>query len=285
MRGNMRKVNCLLAILLLMAAMLPVISGAEEVKQEEKPTGELAVSTLSGYIWRGQELTRSSVVVQPSATIAYKDFSFNVWGNLDTKPYSAVAADYGGKYTETDFTVSYTKKLGIFQVTPGYIYYALGAPYSGAVAPLDSQEVFVTVGLNTLLSPTLTAYKEIDHYHQWYFLLGVSHALELSKMVSLKLAATASYLKSEDEATYARYDSNSLATTDKYNNFHDGTISVSLPVALSKALTVTPTVSYVFPLCDDAKYEMKGRGLQGAVSPSDRNSSFFYGGVNLSFTF
>ena len=285
MKKNRKKVIYLLAILLLIAAMLPDISLAEEVKTEGKATGELSVSALSSYIWRGQEFTRNSIVVQPSATISYKGFNFNAWGNLDTKPYSLAADNYAGKYTETDLTLSYSKVLGIVQVGCGYIYYALGAPYSGAAAPLDSQEIFVTVGLNTLLSPTLTAYKEIDHYHQWYFLLGVSHTFALHEKVGLKVAATASYLKSEDEGTYSKYDSNSVAITEKYNNFHDGTVSISIPVAITKNLTVTPTASYVFALGDDAKYEMKGRGLQGVSSPADRDSSFLYGGVTVSFTF
>jgi hypothetical protein len=163
--------------------------------------------------------------------------------------------------------------------------YALGAPFAGGTAPLDSQELFVTLGLDTILSPTLTVYKEIDHYHQWYFLLGASHTIEFNKMISLKLAASASYLISTDETTYAKFDSNALPTTDKYSNFHDGTVSASLPIAVYKTLSVTPTISYVFPLCNDAKYEMQGRGLQGAANPSDRSSSFLYGGVTASFTF
>ena len=77
------------------------------------------------------------------------------------------------------------------------IYYALGAPNAGAAKPLDSEEIFVTIGLNTLLSPTLTAYKEIDHYHQYSSLLRVSHTLELNKTISLKLSGSASYLFSE----------------------------------------------------------------------------------------
>jgi len=263
------------------ANLEPVKAGPEE----DKVTGELDLSVLSAYIWRGYEQTRNSVVVQPAATVSYKGFSLNVWGNLDTKPYSATNANYGAKYTETDYTISYSKKFGIVQVTPGYIYYALGAPYAGGTAPLDSQEVFLTVGLDTILSPTLTVYKEIDHYHQWYFLLGASHTSEFNKTISLKLAATASYLISGDENTYAKYDSNALPTSDKYNNFHDGTVSVSLPITAYKTFIVTPTISYVFPLCDDAKYEMKGRGLQGVTNPTDRSSSFLYGGVTFSFTF
>ena len=217
------------------------------VPEEDKVTGEIDLSVLSAYIWRGQELSRDSVVVQPAVTASYKGFSVNVWGNLDTRPYSAADAKYAANYTETDYTISYSKKFGILQVTPGYIYYGLGAPYAGGTAPLDSQELFVTLGLDTILSPTLTAYKEIDHYRQWYFLLGVSHVFEFNKIVSLKLAASASYLLSTDETTYAKYDSNSLPTTDKYNNFHDGTVSVSLPIAVYKKFTITPEIFFFFP--------------------------------------
>src|SRR5271157_2570499 len=232
------------------------------VQEEDKVTGEIDLSVLSAYIWRGQELSRDSVVVQPAVTVSYKGFSLNVWGNLDTRPYSAADAKYAANYTETDYTISYSKKFGILMVTPGYIYYGLGAPYAGGTAPPDSQELFLTLGLDTILQPKLTAYKEIDHYHQWYFLMGVSHTIEFNKIISLKLAASASYLLSTDETTYAKYDNNSLATTDKFNNFHDGTATVSVHIVVYKTLSVTPIISYVFPLCDDARYEMKARGLQ-----------------------
>jgi hypothetical protein len=294
MKVNMKKLLSVFAVLYMLIAALPFVCFADEPKQEakqeqkqegDKVTGGLDLSVLSAYIWRGQELSRHSIVVQPSATLSYKGFTANVWGNLDTRPYSAGDAGYAGNFTETDITLSYSRKFGIVQAGAGYIYYALSAPYSGAPDPLDSQEVFVTVGLDTILQPTFTAYKEIDHYHQWYFLLGVSHLFEFNKIVSLKLAASASYLLSTDETTYAKYDGNALATTDKYNNFHDGTVSVSLPLAVYKSLTITPTVSYVFPLSNDARYEMKGRGLQGAASPSDRDSAFLYGGITMSFAF
>lgn len=314
MKNTVQKIITLTLLLLFIVA-LPTFSQAEEQKppqakpeqkapeqktselkapeqkaaEEDKVTGEIDLSVLSAYIWRGYEQTRDSVVIQPAATVSYKGFSLNVWGNLDTKPYASDNSKYGAKYTETDYTLSYTKKFGILQVTPGYIYYALGAPNAGAQAPQDSQEVFLTLGLDTILSPTLTAYKEIDHYHQWYFLLGISHTFEFNKIVSLKLAATASYLKGEEineSGQYAKFDSNSQKTTEKYNNFHDGTVSVSLPVTVYKTFVVTPTASYVFPLCDDARYEMKAFGKRGPTgTEANRDSSYLYGGVTLSFTF
>jgi len=287
--GNHPKKIIMIILLLFVIAALPVISRAEEQSQqkpeESKVTGEIGLSALSAYIWRGQELTRHSVVVQPAVTVSYNGFALNVWGNLDTRPYSAGEAKYASQQTETDYILSYSRKFGILQITPGYIYYALEAPYSGATDPLDSQEIFLSLGVDTILQPTLTAYKEIDHYHQWYFLLGVSHTFAFNKVVSLKLSTSASYLLSTDETTYAKYDSDSLVTTEKFNNFHDGTVTISLPLAVYKTLTVTPTIPYVFPLSDDARYEMRARSAQGSAVPCDKDSEYIYGGVTLSYTF
>ncbi len=265
---------------------------------EEKPTGDFTVAAISQYIWRGYELSRNSIVVQPSATIGYKGFSANVWGNLDTRPYYAGtgSTSYASTWNETDLTLSYTKTLGLFNLGAGYIYYALGPLNKDAPDRADAQEFFATVSLNTILSPTLTAYKEVDHYRNWYFLLGVSHAFEFNKMVSLKLAASASYLLSTyADATlfnagagyggYPKFDGNSQATDDKFSNFHDGNVTISLPIKATGYITITPTISYVFPLSDDAKYEMKGSGMKGTATNSDRDSSFIYGGLAASFSF
>jgi hypothetical protein len=46
-----------------------------------------------------------------------------------------------------------------------------------------------------------------------------------------------------------------------------------------KYLTIAPTVSWVFPLCDDAKNEMKGRSKDG------QQDNFLYGGINVTFAF
>ncbi|SEM49691.1 protein of unknown function (Gcw_chp) [Syntrophus gentianae] len=273
----------LLLVSLLVSGLL-CLSVVPLFAEEEKPTGDFSVSALSKYVWRGQELSRDSVVIQPSMTVGYKGFAVNVWGNLDTDPYVASYKDDSENWTETDVTLSYSKTLGLFNLGAGYIYYGLAGSSENGTDIHDSQEIYVSLGLNTLLSPTLTVYKEIDYYHQWYFLLGISHTFELSKMVSLKLAATASYLLSEDEETYPEYNDDAEPTKDKFSNFHDGTLTASLPIKASQYVTVTPLISYVFPLSGDAKDEMKGRGLT-TEKPSDRDSSFLYGGVTVSFTF
>jgi hypothetical protein len=266
--------------------------------EEEKPTGDFTVGAMSQYFWRGYELSRNSGVVQPSITVGYKGFSANLWGNLDTKPYFSGATDpnYQSTLNEMDFTLSYTKTIGLLNVGGGYIYYGLGALNKDAPKRADAQELFITASLNTILSPALTVYKEIDHYRNWYFLLSLAHTFELNKMFALKLEATASYLQSTyaDAALfnagagyggYPKFNGSTQATNDNFNNFHDGKFTVSLPIKATRYLSITPAISYIFPLSDDAKNEMKGQGMKGAALPSDRDSAFIIGGLLVSFTF
>jgi len=211
--GYSRKVGVLVILTLAALAIQVVPLWA----QEEKPTGDLTAAVLNQYIWRGYEMSRSSVVIQPSMTIGYKGFTANLWGNLDTKAYSSTSASYSGTWNETDLTLSYSKALGLFTVGGGYIYYSLASLNKDAADRNDSQELFASVSLNTLLSPTLTVYKEIDHYRNWYFLLGIYHVVELNKMLSLKLAASAGYLMSTDAETYPKFNSSAAATTGGRN--------------------------------------------------------------------
>jgi hypothetical protein len=279
--GYLRKI-CVLVFIVLTALVVP---DAPLRAEEEKPSGDFTTAVLNQYVWRGYELSRNSIVIQPSMTIGYNGFTANIWGNLDTKPYSPASASYPGAWNETDLTLSYSKTLGLFTVGGGYIYCSLASMNKDSADRNDSQELFATLSLNTLLSPTVTLYKEIDHYRNWYFLLGISHVVEFNKTVSLKLAASTSYLLSTDADTYPKFDSNAAATTNKFSNFHDGTVSASLPIKATDRITITPMLSYIFPLTGDAKDEMKGLGLKGTTLPTERDSAFIVGGVTASFAF
>ncbi len=236
--------------------------------EEEKPTADLTVSALSQYIWRGQELSQDSMVIQPSMTIEYMGFGFNLWGNLDTETVS----EDTNNWNETDMTLYYGTSFGPVGVTGGYIYYAL----DGA---LDSQEFFVSVSLDTLLSPTVTVYREFAHYPSWYITAEVSHSFALPYDMSLDVGAVASYLVSDDDSDYPEIGGNGNPTGDEFNNLHDGTISAALNIPVSNYVTVTPQVYWTFPLSDDASDEMEWRSVDGD------DDNFFYGGVSVSFSF
>ncbi len=220
----------------LTAITLTLASGVSWA-QEEKPTADLTVAALSQYIWRGQELSQDSVVLQPSMTVEYMGLGFNLWGNLDTDNY----ADDTNNWNETDMTLSYSTSVGMVSLEGGYIYYAL----DGA---LDSQEIYASVGLDTLLSPTLTVYREIGHYPSWYITADISHSIELPQGMSLDLEALVAYLASDDSDAYPEIDGRHNPTGDEFNNFHEGTISAALNIPVGQYVTVTPQVYWTFAL-------------------------------------
>ncbi len=274
-----------LSLIILAVTAVLAFSSAPLIAEEAKPTGDFTTAVLNQYIWRGYELSRHSIVIQPSMTVGYRGFSVNLWGNLDTKPYSPANASYASAWNETDFVLAYAKTMGLFTIGGSYAYYSLASLNKDAQDRPDAQELSATVSLNTLLTPTLSVYKEIDHYRNWYVLLGLSHVFELNPTVSLKLAGTASYLLSTDADTYPKFDGSSQPTSEKFRNFHDGTVSASMPIKATSFITVTPMVSYIFPLSRDAKDEMKAFGMKGSATPAERDSSFIVGGVTVSFTF
>jgi hypothetical protein len=257
-----RIVNAILLLLLGLASVTPALA------EEEKPTANASVAFLSQYIWRGQELSHHSLVIQPSMTVSYLGASANVWSNLDTDYY----VEDSNSLNETDLTLSYSHNLGSVNLTGGYIYYGLDS------VP-DAQEVFLTAALNILLQPTLTVYREFSHYHDWYIAGGIGHSFTLPYKMTLDLRAQAAYLLSESKSAYPEFDSEGNPKDEKFNNFHDGTLTAALNVPAGKYFTVSPQISYTFPLSGDASDEMKARSVNG------NDDQFIYGGLVVSFAF
>ena len=102
-------------------------------------------------------------------TVGYKGFTANLWGNLDTKPYSPARHVLRERLERNGFDHLLRQNAGLFTVGGGYAYYSLASLNKDAPDRADAQELFATVSLNTLLSPTLTVYKEIDHYRNGIF--------------------------------------------------------------------------------------------------------------------
>ena len=234
--------------------------------EEDKPTANLTVGAYSQYIWRGFELSKDSIVVQPSMTVGYKGFSANLWGNLDTNQYSTTANETNN-WNETDMTLAYGWEMGPVALSVGYIYYSLDAAE-------DSQEFFASAALNTLLKPTLTVYRDTDYAPGWYTTLGVSHSFLVKDDITLDLGGQVSYLKASSSSPYKEAD-----LVSNYSNFHDGVLSVGLTVPVNKYITVAPKLSYTFALSNDAQDLMK------RYSKNGNDDSFVYGGVAVSMAF
>jgi len=234
-------------------SLIMLVSTASAVMAEDKPEADLTIGAYSQYIWRGWELSQDSVVLQPSMTVSYKGFAFNIWGNMDTNYYATDT----GNWNETDVTISYDGSAGKVGYGVGLIYYGLE---DGAE---DSQEVYASVSLDTLLAPTLTVYNDISNYQGWYATLGIGHSIPVAEGVSLDLGAQIGYLDDEDT----------------YNEFHDGLLSVSMSIPVGEYISVTPELYYSFALTSDSETVIKGASVDGD------DDSFLYGGISTSFAF
>ncbi len=219
---------------------------------ESPYSADLSIGVYSQYIWRGFELSKDSAVIQPSMTIAYDGFAFNLWGNLDTDQEGLDE----GNWNETDMTLSYDGSAGMVGYGVGLIYYAL----DGAD---DTMELYGSVSLSTILSPTLAIYRDFDNYPGWYATLGVSHSFSFTDEIALDLGAQVGYLDDDND----------------YSEFHDGQLSASISIPLTENVTLTPELYYSFALSSEAEDLIESASFDGD------DSSFIYGGISLSFAF
>ena len=235
-------------------------------EEEERPTISADAAFLSKYIWRGYELSKDSLVIQPSITAGYKGFNLNLWGNLDTDLYGYDDA----KWNETDMTVSYDHSFGPVGVGVGYIYYALDGID-------DTQEFYLSVGGDVLLAPTLTIYWDVDEAPGWYFDLGISHSFDLPHEITLDLAGSIGYYISENDGI-VDYDNNMNPETSRFQNFQNGLISVGMTIPFYKYFSVVPMIAYSFPLGNAADNMLKATSLSNSAS-------HVFGGITLSMAF
>jgi hypothetical protein len=239
----------------------------------DKPTADLSMDALSKYVWRGFELSQDSMVLQPSMTIGYKGFSANLWGSLDTDS----STENTNSWTETDMTLAYDWSMGTVDLSGGYIYYGLEGN--------DSQEIYLSAALNTVLTPTLSIYRDYDSFPGWYITLGVSHSVPIKDNIALDLGAQIGYLSADDASTYGEVINGAQSTTEAYSDFHDGLLTASVTFPLNDYISVTPEINYSFPLTSDASDLIEVTSLDFNGTMGSGNDNFLYGGINIDLTF
>ena len=186
----------MILLLLVVFVCVPVFSvfGEEPQKAEEaKVTGSGALGVYNQYIFRGYEIGKSGLVIQPSLTASYKGFSASFWGNIDTNQRSTKTADFSSEsmdhkkgWNETDLTLSYTYPIGKLSLTGGYIYY--NTKYA-----VETEEVFGTIAYDIISKPSLSIYRDIANYPGTYLNLSFAHSFPIVKDMTLDLGASFGY--------------------------------------------------------------------------------------------
>lgn len=253
----MKNVTLSIIAVMIMALWAPALPAAET-------SGSASVDFLSQYVWRGQQLS-DEMVIQPSVGITYGGFGANLWANYDTDT---------NEHNETDLTLNFSNTVDKLSYDAGYIYYALdGSGDDGSGN--DTQEIYLTLGYDVILSPSITVYYDFDEGDGAFIVASVGHSFGLPHNLSLDLGASASY----------NVDNLVMGTDedgDEFSDFYNGSLSASLSIPVTDAISVTPLIAYSFPLSNDAEDVLED--IAEAVT-DDRDADVVYGGVNISLSF
>ncbi|MFC1761864.1 hypothetical protein ACFL6U_07260 [Planctomycetota bacterium] len=215
----MMKGKKLLVLLVLAASSASVIAAELDV--------ELGADIFDKYVWRGQQVGNQGVI-QPSATIGTKGYSFNVWGNMPMTKNDASGQAWN--FQELDYTLDYSGTYEGFNYSAGYIYYTYPR-----TSDTTAQEIYGAVGMDTFLSPTLSIYKGTYGVSGFYINLAAEHSLELTETLSLDLASSLGW---GDNQYNKSYFSGAPA------GLNDLVLSAALPVDVG-GVTLVPSLSYV----------------------------------------
>ncbi len=234
-------------LLIMLLAAVITIGCASSYAVAAATSGSASVGIYSSYMWRGFEL-HEDVAIQPSVGITYGGFGANLWSDVNADT---------GEITETDVTVNYAFSKDMFGFDIGYIFYGLEGID-------ETQELYVAVSYDTLLSPSLTLYYDFDEGDGAFIVASVGHDVAVNKDIAVSLGASMSY---NAESEYAIGD---------YSALHNGEISVSTSIPVYEAISISPMLAYSFSLSDDA---------EEALENADGDSNFFYGGASVSLSF
>lgn len=247
-------------------------------KEEPKVTGSASVGFMNKYVFRGYELSKDSLIIQPSISASYRGFTAALWGNLDTSqtPTQNFIPDSPDRmsWNETDLTLSYTYVWDKWSFTGGYIYY--GTEYAE-----QTQELFLSVAYDIITKPVLTIYRDIDSYSGTYFNLALSHSLPVYKEITLDLGASFGYFAGSGGYWKTYESSTGGYTGSKYSALHDGMLKLGFTVPFAKNATTQPFVQYWFPLSGDAKEKIDGVG----ANPNGYLKDLWVFGLNFALAF
>jgi len=222
----MKKLSVLLvAAVLTVSCLMPVAAQAVEV------SGDAYVGVYTNYLWRGYNLSQDDAfVVQPGADVTVGGFTLSWWGNM---------SENSGDMNEVDLTLDYSKDItDLVSVSVGNILYDVDGLS-------DTNELYLGVSLNTLLSPSLTVYYDYQEFDGNVFtVLSVGHTIELADKLALNLGAAGSYFAMDKEFTGTGSDESFL---------HNGELSAGVDYAINDQLSASASLLYSFSLSDDAE--------------------------------
>ncbi len=232
---------------------LALVSVSSPVFAAIEVEGDAYVGVFNKYVWRGFDLSGSEPVAQGGVDLTAGNFTLSYWTNVQLRSDSKDGFR-SGEATENDFTLDYSRDItDLVSISVGNIYYMLDGIN-------DTNELYLKVGLSTILEPSVAVYYDWDEADDagFYVTASIGHTFELMEKLSLSLGALVSY---NGESDYAVGD---------YSDWHNYELSASAEYAITDQISISPSFLFSKGLSDRAKESIDSECL---------------GGLNVKFTF
>lgn len=235
---------------ILVVLCLATFAGNNTLKAEDDVSIEATADLFSKYIWRGQNLV-DDWVLQPGASVSYKDLTASFWGNLDLTDENG----YNGEFSEIDLTLDYSGQfpgIDIMGYSIGMINYDF--PVKGGAD--DTTELYAGLSLDVPASPSVTFYRDVDEAEDGtYISVGVGHSFENvfelcpDTPVGVDIGATLGWGNTAYNKFYwgATPDGSTIG-----GEMNDLVLSIGLPFELA-GLSFTASASYITLVGDDIR--------------------------------
>lgn len=252
--------NTVVGLLLVVCAA--GVTFAEEETVLEGIGIDVTADFYSKYVWRGQNIN-DDYAFQPGFSVTLDSLTLGVWGSMDLTDYTG----NNEEFIEFDYYADYTTTIaeGI-DLSVGVINY-----YFPSFE--DTTEVYVGFAFGLPLSPSVTAYFDVDEVKGTYVSFGVSQSIEkvaeLSSDTPIAMEIGASLGWGSE--SYNKGYWGSPATDGALN---DLAISVAFPFEIGN-WTISPSLNYVTLLDSDV------RKSDSFATSSD----YFFTGLSLSTRF
>ena len=239
--------------------------------EESQIEVSLDLPVVSAYVWRGMEIN-DDWVLQPSLTLAYQGFSFNLWGNMDLTDFGEDYCTYtsdcdsrAGQFTEIDLTIAYNHSFDTFSLGIGLIDYL----YPNWDNSSDTQEIYISGSFDVLLQPSLTVSYDFNALDAFYANFGIGHSFAFTDSLGLDLSSSIGYGDSD-------YNSGNFGSAD--SAFVDFNVGISMPYKATENISIIPMLTLTTLLDSNIRDSIENNAY-------GNDDTYVYGGVNVSFSF
>ncbi len=169
------KIVAAAAITVAMVTSVAQFAIAEDTTETKAFSLTTATDIYTAYMFRGFRVY-DGTSIQPSVNAAYDTGEFGSFGGNVWAHFPGESDKQDQKFTEIDYTLSWSKTFEPVTFTAGYVWYTY--PHDNTGTAVKTSEIFMSASLDTFLNPTFSFFQDDDAFTAQYYQLGFSHTIE-----------------------------------------------------------------------------------------------------------